>query len=455
MRVFLVFLFSFLNSSMGLAQSREICKLPQFKYVEDFQNPNPEGFEIHTISAWVKGEEIPIKFGKHRATATPKKGTVVFLGGGPANPWMGKRPENIPPDYDVVTLDYLGLGINRNIRNDERMSMEGQGEAVTRIVQSLGAQDVYLYGSSFGTTVATTAAYFLSHLPADRKSGLKGVVLEGVQGPGHIQDRGNDLFNESQSSWLSLTESQKNDFKVEYKKLKNTLSPSEMQLVNEAIEQSIVRGRETTRSMLLNFNAKNILNNVRTNGTGMLPGVGMAVSPFGTPVGVLMEQSRRDTQNIYRAAGCQGFSALRPAPRLAQQTHLFDGTVPSKPPILGPTECQCATVDRVYHPGSFPIKNIPLVYINGTDDPYTPIQGARAHFKTQKHSPRVLIAPRGGGHGEMLLDNGRLHGCAGLILQKLGEGDIRFLGEKREQIAANGCRGASGSGGSRSSLQNQ
>ena len=152
------------------AQTSKICSSNQKEITTDVK---PEKSETNTrepsskimTTAKVRGQTIVVSFHKLPATETPKKGTIISLCGGPGIPCHGTRPQFHSSQYDVITFDYLGIGENSRYNDAELMSIEGQGEAVAAIVDSL-TSDVVILGSSFGTSVATVAASILTKASA-------------------------------------------------------------------------------------------------------------------------------------------------------------------------------------------------------------------------------------------------------------------------------------------------
>ena len=95
-------------------------------------------YQEHVITTSVRGSELAEHYVHFGATVQPSAGVVIALCGGPAFSCVeGGRPLSIPDNYDVVTLDYLGIGQNAKLNQPEQMSHESQAEAVSGIEHEL------------------------------------------------------------------------------------------------------------------------------------------------------------------------------------------------------------------------------------------------------------------------------------------------------------------------------
>ena len=305
----------------------------------------------------VNGAVRAVNFETHKATIRPSKGTVVYMCGGPGVVYTSEgRPESIPPDLDVVVFDYLGTGQNERTGNVEELSIESQGQVVTGLVKSLGLQNYVLYGSSFGTTVATVAASQLS-----RGSGAikpKMVILDGVV------SRGADLNHEAAVSraanrtWELLSDSDRRKFGEVYDQKTKNMSATQRAELDSRIIQALQAGPRIAAEMLRDFIK------------------GKEAEDHFVPQTVSGNRQ-------YRAAGCQ---QLRPRTAPAQDRFLGGRVQNTRIGVDAPGEpspCDCPLINRPFDSASHQIQGVPVLYINSEFDVSTPIEGARRHLQSQ------------------------------------------------------------------------
>ena len=364
--------------------------------------PLPEGIKMDpdlgqefTFNANLKEKDIPVRYSKYRATIVPKKGTIMFLCGGPGVPCTGARPRGISPEYDVVTLDYLGIGRNARHNKPKYMAIESQGNIVAQVAKRLKEPNLLIFAQSFGTTVATVAGSLINTVTSDTKETvLKGVVLEGVVFPDSEQSYSEGYSSVAEYAWSYLSAEQKENFKIKYADAVKGLSPKEKFNVDAVIVMNMQSGTKATIEFLKNINPEYLRY--------------AAQSDFYTNF-----INRPGVRDIFQAAGCQlHFKSSE------RGVKIFDGTVDLITIGSGADEiCKCRTVANNFDPNIHQIK-APIVYINGGQDPATPLTGAKKHMEGQSHLNKVLISNPKGGHfdSSVLLEN-----CMPILFEELNK----------------------------------
>ncbi len=382
--------------------------------------PLPEGIKIEpdlgqefTFTANLKGKNIPVRYSKYRATMIPRKGTIIFLCGGPGVPCTGARPQNIPKEYDVVTLDYLGIGRNARHNKPAYMAIESQGDIVAQVAKRLKEPNLLIFAQSFGTTVATVAGSLINTAANDTKETvLKGVVLEGVVGPDSGQSYSEGYSSTAKHAWSYLSPKQKKRFRIQYAKAVKGLSPEEKFNIDATIVMNMQSGTKATVEFLKHINSEQLRY--------------AAQSDFYTNF-----INRPGVRDIFQAAGCQlHFKDSETGMKI------FGGTVDLITMGSGADKiCKCRTVANNFNPNTHQIK-APIVYINGGQDPATPLAGAKEHMEGQSHPNKVLISSPNGGHID---SSGLLKNCMPIFFEELNKGRFENLVSSATSMSNGRC----------------
>ena len=401
---FLLLVFFILNSRFVFANQDNKCEgfLPPL--VPQKVLPNiikPDLGQEYTFTANLKGQNIPVKYSKYRATTAPRKGTIIFLCGGPGVPCTGTRPPGIPSDYDAVTLDYLGIGRNSKHNKPEYMAIESQGNIVAQMAERLKEPNLIIFAQSFGTTVATVAGSLIDNVASDtKKTVLKGVVLEGVVGPNTGESYSEGYLTVAKHVWSYLTPKQKNHFKEQYVEAVRGLSSEEKFRIDAMIVTNMQYGTKAMIEFLKNVDSQQLRSAVQSDYyTNFI--------------------NRPGVRDIFQAAGCQiHFKDSE------KGIKIFDDTVDLITIGDGADKiCKCRTVANNFNPNDHQIK-APIVYINGGQDPATPLAGARKHMEGQNHPNKVLISNPNGGHFDSLQ---LLKNCMPVMFKELNEENFENL----------------------------
>lgn len=419
----------------GWVQAQQKCEDDQAPLPDQVRREKEEAVKarVHgaetqkqSVTALIRGEKTDVHYQKYSALIKPSKGVIVSLCGGPGFSCTdGGRPENFPPDYDVVTLDYLGIGANKQIHDPERMSIEAQGEAVAAIAGQFKDQDFLLYGQSFGTTVATVAGSLLTQPPRENKH-LKGVVLEGVVGKKGGSAYGDGFYKTAAATWNLLSAKEKSAFKKAYAKATKGMNADQKMAVDGYLTDALPQGPLAMAAMLKNFgkSVAQLQKRMKRAGAEMAQG--------NDPASVAQ----------YRAAGCEINSQYAPPGKI------FGGLVNMTygVPKGAPTPCDCPTVARDWNPDEHKIRGVPIVYINSKTDPATPYDWARGHFAGQDEaSEKVFLSPKLGGHWETM-GYGALTNCSDTIFNSVFAGKTSLLQQRTDSLLAGECGGTNAPG---------
>ncbi|MBX3033795.1 MAG: alpha/beta fold hydrolase [Bdellovibrionaceae bacterium] len=423
-----------LSPLLSRAETAKSCESPSGSLPETVQSEKKRalrnkdtGAEVETqsVSAKINGQEIPVKYQKYPAPVRPAKGTILFLCGGPGFPCTeGGRPGHLPPEYDVVTLDYLGIGQNRAHNEPGQMSIDAQAQAVEAIARQIKAPHLVIYGHSFGTTVATAAASKLTNPAATPKVALKSVVLEGVVGHGGQEPYGRGHLQVAEEAWKMLTPKEQKDFTAAYKKYTAKMTASQKLDVDYYLTESLLGGPLEAIDALLSF----------------------ATYPEDVPEKVqrtkdfLEKAKTSEGLRLYRAAGCQilGQAGAVPATKImGGQVTLAVGQMPGEPGY-----CDCPLLSKLWDPSEYQIQGVPVLYINGHQDAATPYAWAETHLRSQtKASQKVMLAPELGGHSETM--TGGMAYCTDEIFDRVFSGQLALLKTREKTLSRGRCSGRS------------
>jgi pimeloyl-ACP methyl ester carboxylesterase len=109
-------------------------------------------------------------------------------------------------------MDYLGIGDNKTHRSPEQMSIASQGKAMKALLNKIKRSNLIIYGHSFGTTVATVVASSYRNEKKNANPTIRGVVLEGIVGPGLGNVYGPEFLLTASKTWGLLSDTEKISF---------------------------------------------------------------------------------------------------------------------------------------------------------------------------------------------------------------------------------------------------
>lgn len=313
-------------------------------------------------------------------------------------------------------MDYLGIGDNKTHRSPEQMSIASQGKAMKALLNKIKRSNLIIYGHSFGTTVATVVASSYRNEKKNANPTIRGVVLEGIVGPGLGNVYGPEFLLTASKTWGLLSDTEKISFQSTYDNLIKNLLPHQKDSLNRTLTGLLFKGPKGAADSLKEF----------TNFPDLY-----------TPSAKVPEanEALRDAYRQIKAAGCE---AIEKADDLSSQK-IFGSKVT---PILNLPKglCDCRTLKSRWNPNDYKIANLPVVYINGDADPATPIGSAKKHFEGQDLvSEKIFLAIPGGGHAEAAYPHGKISSCFPFIFESLTSGSVAPLKRNQEKLQSTSC----------------
>lgn len=130
---------------------------------------------VHQLSAQLSPHEgyINVTGGKvwYRIVGSGNKTPLLLLHGGPGSTSYYLNPlRELGKDRPVIFFDQLGCGRSDRITDTTLMTLENYTDEVEQVIKALGLNEFYLYGHSWGTTLALE--YYLKF-----PEGIKAIVF--------------------------------------------------------------------------------------------------------------------------------------------------------------------------------------------------------------------------------------------------------------------------------------
>lgn len=130
---------------------------------------------VHQLSAQLSPHEeyINVTGGKvwYRIVGSGNKTPLLLLHGGPGSTSYYLNPlRELGKDRPVIFFDQLGCGRSDTITDTTLMTLENYTDEVEQVIKALGLNEFYLYGHSWGTTLALE--YYLKF-----PKGIKAIVF--------------------------------------------------------------------------------------------------------------------------------------------------------------------------------------------------------------------------------------------------------------------------------------
>jgi pimeloyl-ACP methyl ester carboxylesterase len=403
---------------------------------ESFEKPDKSvskkfPLEKKTTTVTLGGKSKAIKYDRYRAlqSAGPSKGTVIFLCGGPGMPCTGDgRPENLPPDVDVIVFDYLGLGENGG-RNTppELMTIETQGDVAAGIAKNLRLKDFVIYGTSFGTAVGTVAASKLTNDPSAPKP--KFVVLDSVLGNVDSLNPPKAAKRIGERAWEMMSENDRDRFKQAYAKIEKKVPPEALGGVDRSLLRPMSGGPKTAARVLKMFSESTLVPPKKLKGR-----------PPRDPhePKMLSQKQMLDFVHQWRVAGCE----VDPRTFPSGDDRQFGGVVPVGRSKSRAHLCECPLSRETFDSKKYQIKDTPVLYANADMDLTTPIESARYHQETQTSTQQKhFLLTKDGGHAEL---STRTPECMSGFWYGALAGDFSAVATESDRLASGACRPETG-----------
>ena len=370
--------------------------LPSILNGFDPRRPPTAGREMKSIEMPIDGKVAKLFYANYPASAK-SKGTVIVLGGGPAMPWIERgRPTIIPKDYDVIIVDYPGIGANAQSQfftssKSSAYTLNAAAMSVKEIVRQNGLKNYMLMGHSYGTAVATGATNMIENDP--RVERPRALLLEGTLGrsfrPGksssepHEQEAG--FINTSKRALALLSNEDRQQFQQKIKAIASNKPAHEIAMAQYMYHQ-LSQGASATSAMIRELNKMpndQILSCAKT--FLKMDDEQQKLNPL---------SSANALKNVTRSA-CE---MIQPS-KGATTFPLFEGLVSKESSLLKVCQCASSKDAGIYDAAKFPIKKTPIFYISGDSDPNTPSWQLDYH-KKQMTAPSATYGIADGGHAD-------------------------------------------------------
>gem|GEM_PF-2824008 len=344
---------------------------------------------------------------------SPSFPTLIFFPGGPGGSSIGKykRFEILKTLFNVILIDPRGFGCNFFGKASYQYKNVGNSAVALDVVEVVKQENLinfFLYGHSYGTVLATVSSYKLEQVGLHPKA----VVLEGTVGR-WFDHNWNQVYNSIIAD----------NFNVRIRQdpwiVEALNRADQLELDSELFFNEFLRGFYHNNGVLfpykdsqyssaqadfLNLSDRDFLEKFQEK-IGNSPDRTVGPPQYDESIKNLIscaEVSKVDIEyNIYWNQSLQKIEA-RPAPGAKDVCADYN--------LLNP-----------YSPAEFPIRSR-LVYLQGTDDPATPVDGAFEHYESQpKKDNKEFILSQGAGHS---LFKEALESCEFSVWSAVLKGDL-------------------------------
>lgn len=336
------------------------------------------------------------KYKYYRGTQADQP-TVIKLPGGPGQTSISQDDPRVSNDYGYIQTDPRGTGCNASYwdLDAEALSTSLLAEDIVAIIQQHQLTDFILYGTSFGTALATVVAHQLQSQGLDAP---KAIVLEGVMGRSYNPE-------ETNLGYI-----------YEWKKQLEEISPANLALLQSdplPLEFTDRQWGQWINTVLLlatypGYAERNLFNSY-------LSEIDDPINSQDVENSVLManEEHPNNLINVYQHIGCREF-----VHGWTTDTFLEDGNLVIKPSVID--FCEDIENTNPFDSNDYPLENTKLIYFIGENDPATPLWQAQHHIDSQTQVNRDVILVHGGGHGTLQLN---LFDCDQEIWRAIVDGD--------------------------------
>lgn len=381
---------------------------PIIKDRKNSLHTNTGPLKTQSLSLDLEGKVFSLKFSKFNGDGPEPRKTVVFLCGGPSN-CSESRWSGIPSNYDIITFDPIGIGRNYDSALSPQMeSISNQAKFTAAIVDKLQLKDYVISGKSFGTAIATEAAALIES--NSKSAHPKAVVLEGVFGPRASGVR--DFVGVSQKIFNNLNESEQQKLQSILVHAQKDLGISKKDIIYNMFD---LASEGPTRALAF------LKNSFLKRGNDKL------WKKYLQDKDSAKLLNSKENQKLYNSAGCEviNHKEINAGALYSKRLNIYEyKNVNVKETVL----CKCRSTKNDYNPCNHKIK-APIIYLNGTDDPYTPVRGVDAHYNCQDKSlekKKLLVT----GYGHFLTTPGYpLDKCQNLIYESAFTQNLSKLDE--------------------------
>lgn len=320
------------------------------------------------------GESFEFKY-RYIVGSNPNSPVVINLPGGPGQTSIQNQDPRLFSDYGFIQTDPRGTGCNRSYWNASYhdVSIDRLAEDIVAIIKHENLNNVILFGTSFGTVLATAVAYKFEDEP---NSPIQSLVLQGAVGRAFkIQEGG---FVDYLKEWALQTQDLQIAVKDRLKEkfLPYNLSPGQW---GSAINNWLQAGKnpQTGRYYIAEELSR------------------MVTHPeeFKDYLNLFKQGFPQDMIEVYKRIGCKEI-----IPNWEMDTYLENGRLIRRK--NSNDICEDFKLDKPFDSAQFKIK-AKIYYFNGTNDPATPIWQAQYHSQSQSFAERIVVTVPGGGHNAL------------------------------------------------------
>jgi pimeloyl-ACP methyl ester carboxylesterase len=321
--------------------------------------------------------------------------TVVVIPGGPGDTSTDKDIEklnSIPASFGLIQTDPRFLGVNERsdvVEFRNALTSEGVARDIQLALDSVGVQNPVIYGVSYGTVVATMLAHSLSQTDG---MAPRAVVLDGTF-----------AHHETQAAYVSglLKEWQKFAISVPEADLK-----AFQELSLKMIRSQVLSPDQMGSAVMAFLMARN------QGRLSLIPAIlGLSRTAPDRAAQILVDIAKQ-FEGIAKTPGAKLFHAVVGCRELVPDGHMEKSDLTFTFELRANSDTDCETSlgpAALYDSKSYPIKSSTIIYLNGENDPVTPLAHAEYHAQFQNESKKIQIVVPDAGHGVLIKE---LSACA-------------------------------------------
>lgn len=366
------------------------CNLPTIRTIKDMPKNHNDASE----------GVFPYKYEyivKHQA-----KGTVIYIPGGPGGDSIGlAQADKELRDFNIIYIDPRDTGCNFVAEDTfklKHITTDEHAKDIIRVIQDLRLSNYIIYGGSYGTVVAMVVAAEAERLGLHPRA----VVLQGVVAKAFthgIKQTTAEEINALMASSPLLV-----DF---FKSTQPILGYSIDQWA--ALSMGLI---VYSRSFL-----KDVFESARQfEQAPSSPEKDQFKKDISGMMASLTEKEHLGKSSFYFAVACREIAEGD----FLESPVLRDGKLTRIPAVDQQALKLCADLGpkKFYDADRYQIR-APLYYIQGGNDPSTPINYAKFHYAGQKSSTqKIWLGVANGGHGPMMAFD-QLEPCAPQLWERI------------------------------------
>ncbi len=331
------------------------------------------------------------------------KPVFIYIPGGPGQTSIRQVPGWLEKENTILT-DPRGVGCNEQNPDstpDEFYTSAEIANDIIGMIRQEKIENYVLYGTSFGTMVATMIASKVSHDSSIAKP--KSILLEGIMGRA---SHGQEWEQNVSTQWLKLKKDLPDNIrsKIDADEWPVPVTPEDM---GEGVSQWLTLGKGMLSSILTG-----LFNSTEKKQQEEIIKNFFHYNPQSLPPNFV---------KVHRNISCREFSNEQSAPdepRLLVKGQL----VPGKK-----TYCSGIAYSNPYDAGNWLVE-APIFYFVGENDPATPVWQAEYHFTKQTKTARFLtIIGEGAGHAPLSATLYFADGCGKKVLESVATADFETV----------------------------